>query len=53
MLWLAEPTESFFLLNIFDYYVTNFGSIFLIIVGSGAILGAASSGLAIARYLRV
>lgn len=52
-LWLGPVTESFFLLNIFNYYVTNFGFIFLTIVGSGIVLGALSSSLAIARYLRV
>lgn len=52
-LWLGPVTESFFLLNIFSYYVNNFGTIFLIVVGSGVVLGALSSSLAIARYLRV
>lgn len=52
-LWLGPVTESFFLLNIFNYYITDFGSIFLMIVGSGIVLGALSSSLAIARYLRV
>lgn len=52
-LWLGDATEAFFLLNIFNYYVTNFGYIFLIIVGSGIVLGAVSSGLAIARHLKV
>lgn len=52
-LWLGPVTENFFLLNIFNYYIANFGQIFLMIVGSGVVLGALSSGLAIARYLRV
>lgn len=52
-LWLGDITESFFLLNIFSYYVTNFGFIFLVIVGSGVVLGAVSSSLAIARHLKV
>lgn len=51
-IWLGGVTESFFLLNIFHYYVTNFPSIFLIIVGSGIALGAASSIFAITRYLK-
>lgn len=52
-LWLGPVTESFFLLNIFNWYVTNFGYMFLVIVGSGILLGALSSVLAIARYLKV
>lgn len=52
-LWLGPVTENFFLLNLFDHYISNFGSIFLTIVGSGIVLGAISSIFAIARYLRV
>lgn len=51
-LWLGKPTEAFFQLNIFEYYVTDFGHVFLVVVGSGILLGMISSGLAIARYLR-
>jgi cell division transport system permease protein len=51
-IWLGEVTESFFLLNIFHYYVQNFPQMFAIIVGAGAILGALSSIFAITRYLR-
>lgn len=51
-LWLGAGTEAFFELNIFEYYVQNFGSVFLVILGSGMALGMISSGLAIARYLR-
>lgn len=53
VLWLAPMTESFFLFNVFNYYVSNFGHLFLVIVGSGIFLGLVSSALAIARYLRV
>lgn len=53
VLWLGPTTENFFLLNIFEYYVTNFGYLFMVIVGSGVILGIISSTLAVARYLRV
>lgn len=52
-LGLASFTESFFLFNIFEYYVSNFAMIFLIIIGAGMALGALSSVLAITRYLRV
>lgn len=53
VLWLGPGTESFFSLNIFTYFVNNFGYLFAVLVGSGIILGTVSSTLAIARYLRV
>ena len=52
-LWLGPATESFFLLNIFNFYVSNFAYFFVVIVGGGMVLGAISSMLAIARYLHV
>lgn len=52
--WLGRVTENFFIgLNIFDYYLSNFPMIFIIIVGSGILIGALSSFLAIRRYLKV
>ena len=51
-LWLRDATATFFQLNIFDYYINNFGHVFLVTVGSGMLLGMVSSILAIARYLR-
>jgi cell division transport system permease protein len=52
--WLGDETERFFgTINIFDYYMQNFGQIFLIIVGAGIVLGVLSSFLAVRRYLRV
>ena len=53
VVWLGPATEAFFGLSVFNYYVTEFGMMFLIIVGSGIVLGALSSILAIARYLKV
>ena len=42
------------LVNVFSsYFIKNFGQIFAIIMGSGIILGAISSYLAVKRYLRV
>lgn len=42
------------LVNVFSsYFIQNFGQIFAIIMGSGIILGAISSYLAVKRYLRV
>ncbi len=53
VLWLGPRTETFFAFNIFNYFVSNFGHFFLVLVGSGIVLGTVSSTLAIARYLRV
>lgn len=53
VLWIGPKTEAFFLFNIFDYFVSHFGYLFLVLVGSGIILGMVSSALAITRYLRV
>lgn len=52
-LWLGPATESFFEVNIFNYFISDFGRIFAIIIGSGVLLGIVSSMLAVARYLRV
>jgi len=53
VLWLGPGTEAFFSFNVFNYFVTNFGYLFVTLVGSGIVLGTVSSTLAIARYLRV
>ena len=53
LLWVGPETEVFFQFNIFNYFVSNFGYIFVVIVGIGVLLGVISSMLAIARYLRV
>jgi cell division transport system permease protein len=52
MVWLGPRTETFFELNLLDYYLSNFGHFFLVLVGVGVVLGLVSSTLAIARYLR-
>jgi cell division transport system permease protein len=52
--WLGTATANFFNgINIFHYYIANFSQIFGIIVGSGVVLGAVSSYLAVRRYLKV
>jgi len=52
-LWLGDLTERFFIgINIFEYYTSNFGQIFLIVVGSGIVMGAISSYLAVMKYLK-
>lgn len=51
--YLGDKTaELFFDLNLFNYFTSNFGQIFLIIFFSGIFLGAISSFMAISRYLR-
>lgn len=52
LVWLGPRTETFFELNLLDYYVANLGFIFLVLVGIGVLLGLVSSTLAVARYLR-
>ncbi len=53
-IWLGKTTANFFVgLNVFSYYSANFGQIFLIIVGSGVIVGSISSYLAVRKYLKV
>jgi cell division transport system permease protein len=52
-LYLGPATESFFGLNIFNYFANNFAYLFGVTVLSGIVLGIVSSVLAIARYLRV
>jgi cell division transport system permease protein len=52
LIWIGPRTETFFEINLFTYYVQNFGDIFGILVGIGVVLGLTSSTLAVARYLR-
>jgi cell division transport system permease protein len=52
--WLGNLSKNFFLsLDLFDFYLKNFGQIFLIVFGSGIALGAVSSYLAVRKYLKV
>jgi cell division transport system permease protein len=52
--WLGTVTENFFIgLNIFNYYLAHFPEIFLIIIGSGVLLGAVSSLFAVRKYLKI
>lgn len=39
--------------NFLSYYLHNFGQIFLLIMGSGLVIGAISSYLAVKKYLKV
>jgi cell division transport system permease protein len=52
--WLGNTTQNFFIgLNIFTYYIHNFLEIALIIIGSGVMIGAVASFLAVRRYLKL
>jgi cell division transport system permease protein len=53
-LGLGPSTEAFFGgISVFDYYLDNFGQIFIIMLLSGIVLGGGSSYLAVRRYLKV
>lgn len=50
--WIGNTTERFFGgINIYTYYLNNFGEISLIIVATGILLGVVSSSLAVRRYI--
>ncbi|MBX4199003.1 ABC transporter permease [Candidatus Parcubacteria bacterium] len=52
--WIGKVTANFFIgLNLFSYYLHNFPQVFLVLLGSGAFIGAVSSLWAIRRYLKV
>lgn len=53
-LWIGSSTASFFGgVNVFSYYLAHFLLFFLIIVGTGVVLGAVASFLAVRRYLKI
>ena len=52
--WFGSFTQNFLGgVNLFDYYLDNFGQIFIIVILSGVFLGGLSSFLAVKRYLKV
>jgi cell division transport system permease protein len=52
--WLGSATASFFGgVNVFSYYLSNFFYFLLIIIGTGVVLGAIASYLAVRRYLKI
>lgn len=52
--WLGNLSKNFFVnLDLFDFYLKNFGEIFLIVFGSGIFLGGISSYLAVKKYLKI
>ncbi len=52
--WVASITATFFGgFNVFSYYISHFPQILGIILGTGVLLGAISSYLAVRKYLRI
>ena len=52
--WLGAATSDFFGgVNVFSYYLVHFPFFFLVIIGSGVLLGAVASFLAVRRYLKI
>ena len=52
--WLGPASQSFLgSFNVLTYYGNNFGILFLSLVGTGILLGAFSSFIAVRRYLKV
>ncbi len=52
--WLGSATADFFGgVNVFSYYLRHFLWFVLMILGTGALLGAISSFLAVRRYLKI
>jgi len=51
--WLGPVTARFFTgTDILEYYLNNFGELFLILLSSGMLLGVAASFWAVKRYLK-
>lgn len=52
--WMGHETADFFGgINVFSYYVSHFPLFFLVIIGTGVVLGALASFLAVRRYLKI
>ncbi len=52
--WLGASTEQFFGgVQIFSYYLAHFPFFFLVIIGTGIVVGIVSSFLAVQRYLKI
>ena len=51
-IWLGNQITDFVGINLFTYFKSNFFQLFIIMLGSGVLLGGISSAFAIARYLR-
>ncbi len=54
VLWVRSTTAGVYGgIDLVSFYISHFGLLFLILLGSGIILGTVSSFLAIGRYLKV
>lgn len=51
-IWLGNQVTDFVGINLYSYFKSNFFQLFIIMLGSGILLGSISSALAIAKYLR-
>jgi len=51
-IWLGNHMTDFIGLNLYKYYKSNFLQLFIIMLGSGILLGGISSFFAISRFLR-
>ena len=52
--WLGPASQNFLgVFNVFTYYMSSFGLLFLVGMGSGIALGTLSSYLAVRRYLQM
>jgi len=52
--WVSSITRTFFSgFDMWSYYLSQFGFIFAVIIGMGALLGAIGSFLAVRKYLKV
>ncbi len=51
-IWLGNEMTDFIGINLYTYFKSNFLQLFIIILGSGVILGSIASTFAIGRYLR-
>lgn len=51
--WMGSATGNFFgNINVFDYYISNFGEMFFLLLACGVFLGGFSSFLSVRRYLK-
>lgn len=53
MFYVRGFTSAFAGVDLLQYYLRHFGEIFVLLVGSGALIGGISSYLAVKRYLKV
>ena len=52
--WVSSITKTFFSgFDVFQYYLSNFPQVFGVILGTGVLLGAFSSYLAVRKYLKL